>query len=123
MIAFRVFRLFSQQGDQKALYLASLPNPLLHFQWYPGRSSIARIEQHILIVPAPRAGGRPGCPASVSANTTDNLEFPRHGLSGLPDYSLGKETGRGCSGSGSLVHFAQIAAARVLDNATTRRQC
>ncbi len=70
MIAFRVFRLFSQQGDQKALYLARLPNPLLHFQWYPGRSSIARVEQHILIVRVPRAGGRPGCPASVSANTT-----------------------------------------------------
>ena len=74
MIAFRVFRLFSQQSDQKALHLARLPNPLLHFQWYPGRSSIARVEQHILIVRAPRAGGRPGC-----------------------------------SGSESLVHFAQIA--------------
>ncbi len=55
MIAFRVFRIFSQQGDQKALHLARLPNPLLHFQWYPGRSSIARVEQHILIVRVPGA--------------------------------------------------------------------
>ena len=45
MIAFRVFRIFSQQGDQKALHLARLPNPLLHFQWFPGRSSIARVER------------------------------------------------------------------------------